>query len=86
MVDTDSGPVAARDLDPNRHKIKFVGDNGDILYTDKYVIDRQGSKKMVRIMAGGRTITVSEDHMVMTDRGYVRAGELKPGDEIVACD
>ena len=46
-----------------------------------------GMKEIVRItLNGNRTIEVSEDHPVMTNSGYVKAGELLSGDHVLVND
>lgn len=38
------------------------------------------------IMSSGRTLTVTPNHPVMTTNGFVPAGMLNPGDEVIAYD
>ena len=45
----------------------------------------QNSDQLITVYAGTKSVTCTEDHKIWTaNRGYVKAADIKPGDELVA--
>jgi hypothetical protein len=84
LIDTDCGKIRINSLDPEHHKIEYLADDNTIKYTDNYVVVKSDMKKIFKItLEDGSVLNLSEDHRVLTNRGYVRVKELSEDDEIV---
>lgn len=59
-------------------------DNGDTEYKKVTNLVNTGFKDIVRInTSGGRKLTVSSTHPVLTTNGYVEAGKISPKDKVI---
>lgn len=84
LIDTDCGKIRIDSLNPEHHKIEYLADDNTIKYTDNYVVVKSDVKKIFKItLEDGSILNLSEDHRVLTNRGYIRVKELSEDDEIV---
>ena len=68
-------------------KIKYLNKEGNIAETDKYIVTKTGSKKMIKITTeSGKFLYVSKDHLILGKDNYVLAGDLKVNQEIGIVD
>jgi ribonucleoside-diphosphate reductase alpha chain len=81
LVATEEGLVPIKDL-VGREVVKIVNREGDLAPVTE--IFRTGVKPVFLLKTrSGYTLRVTKDHPIWTrNRGDVRAGELKPGDEL----
>lgn len=83
-IDTDCGYVKISNLSPKLHQIKYLANDNTIKYTNDYDVVCSGYKETHRIeLEDGSVLNLTEDHRVLTHRGYVRVKDLLIDDEII---
>lgn len=84
LIDTDCGKIRIDSLSPAYHQIKYLDDDGTIKYTNNYNVVKSDVKEIIKItLEDGSILNLSEDHRVLTNRGYVRVKDLNDDDEII---
>jgi hypothetical protein len=75
-VDTPTGPRRICDLRPGDKILNATG-------VDEVVaVRKKESSGVIKVEFGGKTVACSGDHPFFTERGVVRAGELRSGDRL----
>jgi intein/homing endonuclease len=86
-INTEAGLKPIKDLDPESDHIKCLGNNSEIITTNKYKVVNSGHKKLLKItLVNGKVLYVTKDHKILTENGYVAAGELTCGHKIAICE
>ena len=81
-INTEGGFKKIKDLSAS-DKILALSNDNRIISTDKYKLSQAENKKILKIKTkSGKEIFVSPDHKILTDNGYVRAGDLATGSKI----
>lgn len=83
-IETGSKPI--KDLDPESDSIQCLSNNSTIITTNQYKVVNSGRKKLLKItLANGKELYVTKDHKILTDNGYIQAGDLVSGQNIAIC-
>jgi len=81
---TDNGYIEIQHLDPNKHKIQYLNNDNKIDYTSEYNVICSGEKELIEItLENGQQLYLTEEHRVLTPRGYVQVCDLTEHDEII---
>lgn len=76
LVDTDRGLIPIKDL--NVGMMAKTSNGYDVISR----VVNTGVKKCIEISYMGSSLKCSEDHKILTDYGWKRAGDIKPGDVV----
>jgi len=79
FVETGRGPAPIEEIEPGDEVQTHVGRLRPVIATN--VSHYRG--QVVRITDGGRTLLCTPEHRLLTLRGWVEAGKLRPDDELV---
>ncbi len=89
LISTDHGLVPARDLAASHCANKVLVDSrfGLQPFQQASTVFTTGTKPVLRVATReGYTVRVTADHRIMTDHGWVAAGDLLPGDALHIAD
>lgn len=84
---TDAGILYIKDIVENQMKVKALSEkDGSLVYRDIVAWANNGSEKSVwyEVSVDGHLLRCTDNHNLLTQRGYIRADELKDTDH-VAC-
>ena len=80
----ENGHIEIQHLDPHKHKIQYLNNNNEIDYTSAYEVICSGDKEVIEItLENGQQLYLTEEHRVLTPRGYVHVSDLTEDDEII---
>jgi hypothetical protein len=85
MISTPTGPTPVERIRDGDRVLAFDSSSGRLV---EAAVSRMASREVdevLEIRVGDRVLRVTEDHPLMIRRGWVRAGDLTEGDEVL-CD
>jgi DNA polymerase III alpha subunit len=82
---TDNGYKVFSEITKGKDKVAYVDFHNNVLFNDTYDCISQGQKEVYEItLDNGTTLELTEDHEVMTTKGYKEVKNLNEDDEIVS--
>jgi predicted phage terminase large subunit-like protein len=87
IILTNYGPLPIREIEEYVEQcsvLSYDRHSGRVVYRPVQAVARRPAKSLVRVhTAGGVTIDCTPDHRIYTARGYVEAGLLSVGDDLL---
>lgn len=85
LIDTPKGRVSVEQIQDGDPILAYDNSSGRLVEARAGRTASREVDEVLEIRVGGRVLRVTEDHPLMTRRGWVRAGDLTEDDEVL-CD
>jgi len=84
IIMTNNGWKAFKNIKEDVDKIAFVDTTGELQFNSDYFKIENGEKELYEItMSDGKTIKLTEDHLVQTDKGWKKVIDLSSDDSLI---
>ncbi len=85
LISTPQGPVAVEQIEDEAEVIAFDSSSGQLVSARVCGLALRQVEQVLEIDLGDRVLHVTAEHPLWTRRGWVKAGDLTPDDEVL-CD